>query len=138
MDHNFSAKWKQYGIRGIIHSWFESYLSNRKQYVEYNNFKSDKKTITHGVPQGSILGPLLFIIYMNDFSRSSELIFSILFADDTSVFIEGTNFENISKLLNTELEKGNMCLKANKLTIHTKKTHYMMFHETLIKHKNTN
>ena len=67
--------------------------------------KSDTKTITHGVPQGSILGPLLFIIYMNDFSRSSNLLFSILFADGTSVFIEGTNFENIAKILNTDLEK---------------------------------
>ena len=74
---------------------------------------------------------------MNDFSRSSDLLFSILFADDTSVFIEGTNFENISKILNTELEKVNMWLKANKLTINTKKTHYIMFHRTLIKH-NTN
>ena len=74
---------------------------------------------------------------MNDFSRSSDLQFSILFADDTSVFIEGTNFENISKILNTELEKVNMWLKANKLTINTKKTHYMMFHRTRINH-NTN
>ena len=99
------AKLKQYGIRGNTHRLFGSYLSNRKQYVEYNNFKSDTKMITHGVPQGSILGPLLFIIYMNDFSRSSDLLFSILFADDTSVFVEGTHFENISKILNTELEK---------------------------------
>ena len=135
VDHNILlAKLKQYGIRGDTHRWFESYLSNRKQSVEYNNFKSDTKTITHGVPQGSIIGPLLFIIYMNDFSRSSDLLFSILFADDTSVFIEATNFENISKILNTELEKVNMWLK---LIINTKKTHYMMFHRTRIKH-NTN
>ena len=124
MDHNILlAKLKQYGIRGNTHSWFESYLTNRKQYVEYNNFKSDTKTIIHGVPQGSILGPLLFIIFMNDFSRSSDLLFSILFADDTLVFIEGTNFENISKILNTELEKINIWLNANKLIINTKKIH---------------
>ena len=61
---------------------------------------------------------------MNDFSRSSDLLFFILFADDTSVFIEKSNFEKISKILNTELEKVNMWLKANKLTINTK-THYM-------------
>ena len=115
VDHNILlAKLKQYGIRGNTHSWFENYLSYRKQYVEYNNFKSDTKTITHGVPQGSILGPLLFIIYMNDFSRSFDLLFSILFADDTSVFIEGTHFENISKILNTEFEKISIWLKANK------------------------
>ena len=76
-------------MRDNFHRWFESNISNRKQYVEYNNFKSDTKTITHGVPQG-------FIINMNGFYRSSDLLFSILFADDTSVFIEGTKFENIS------------------------------------------
>ena len=65
----------------------------QKRIYEYNNFKSDTKTITHGVLQGSIIGPLLFIIYINDFSRSSDLLFSIVFADDTAVFIEGTNFE---------------------------------------------
>ena len=103
-DHTILLrKLEQYGIRGKTLRWFESYLSNRTQYVEYNNSRSDTKIITHGVPQGSILGPLLFIIYMNDFSRSSDLLFSILFADDTSVFIEGTNFTNISQILNTEL-----------------------------------
>ena len=113
VDHNILlAKLKHYGIRGNTHGWFERYLSNRKQYVEYNNFQSDTKTITHGVPQESILGSLLFIIYMNAFSRSSDLLFSILFADDTSVFIEGTHFENISRILNRQLEKLNMWLKA--------------------------
>ena len=109
------------------HRWFESYLSNRSQYVEYNNSKSDTKLIKHGVPQCPILGPLLFIIYMNDFSRSFDRLFFILFADDTSVFIEGTSFTNISHILNTEL------LKAIKLTVHIKKTHYMMFQRTRIK-----
>ena len=141
VDHTILLiKFERYGIRGKTHRWFESYLSNRSQYqVEYNNSNSDTKLITHGVPQGFILGPLLFIIYMNDFSRSSDLLFSILFADDTSVFIEGTSFTNISQILNTGLESVNICLKANKLTVNIKKTHYniMMFHRTRIK-LNTN
>ena len=124
-----------YGIRGNIHSWFKSYLNNRSQYVEYNNAKSEIKHITHRVPQGSNLGPLLFIIYMNDFFRSSDLLFSILFADDTSVFIEGTHFDDITQVLNLELENINSWLKANKLTVNLKKTHYIMFHRTRIKNK---
>ena len=138
MDHIILLeKLECYGIRGNIHSWFKSYLNNRSQYVEYNNAKSEIKHITHGVPQGSILGPLLFIIYMNDFSRSSDLLFSILFADDTSVFIEGTHFDDITQVLNLELENVNSWLKANKLTVNLKKTHYIMFHRTRIKN-NTN
>ena len=135
VDHSILLnKLYLYGIRGNIYNWFKSYLTNRSQYVEYNNVKSKTEIITHGVPQGSILGPLLFIIYMNDFSRSSELLFSILFADDTSVFIEGTCLNDISEILNTELEKISIWLEANKLTININKTHYMMFHRTRIKH----
>ena len=71
---------------------------------------------------------------MNDFSRSSELLFSILFADDTSVFIEGTSFQDISNILNKELENISIWLEANKFTININKTHYMIFHRTRVKH----
>ena len=79
------------------------------------------------------MGPLLFIIYINDFSRASDLLFSILFADDTSVFIEGTNYNKVIDILNQELKRIDFWLKANKLTINTKKPHYMKFHRTRIK-----
>ena len=124
-----------YGIRERIFYWLKSYLDNRKQYVHYNGYDSDKKTITHRVPHGSILGPLLFILYINDFSRSPDLLFSILFADDTSVFIEGTSYDTVIDIVNKELERINIWLRANKLTININKTHYMMVHRTRIKHK---
>ena len=126
-------KLQLYVIRGNIHAWLYSYLNNRSQFVHYNNHNSARKHITHGVPQGSLLGPLLFIIYINDFSRASELLFSILFADDTSVFIEDTNYDKMIDILNNELKRVDIWLKANKLTINTKKPHYMMFYRIRIK-----
>ena len=78
-----------YGIRGKLIQWFQSFLSAKSQYVFYNGIKSSIRNITHGVPQGSILNLLLFVLNVNDFLRSSDLLFSILFAGDTSVFIVG-------------------------------------------------
>ena len=86
-----------------ILNWFTSYLSYTSQYVEYNSKHSEIKHMHHGVPQGSILRPLFFILYVNDFSRSSDLLFSILFADDTTVIIEGINYKDIINNLNIEL-----------------------------------
>ena len=94
-----------YGVRGNILNWFRSYLDHRKQFVFLNNNKSQTKVITCGVPQGSVLGPLLFIMHINDLNNVSNEIFSILFADDTSVFIEGDNIESAIEILNSELEK---------------------------------
>ena len=86
--------------------------------------------ITHGVPQGSILGPLLFILYINDLANVSKNLFSILFVDDTTVLIEGTHINTMIATLNCELAKLTEWLNANKLLINVSKSHYMVFHRS--------
>ena len=80
-----------YGIRGIAHEWLKSYLDCRSQYVVFNEAESKPMNITCGVPQGSILGPLLFLLYNNDMLTVSNILFPILFADDTNVFMSRNN-----------------------------------------------
>ena len=91
-----------YGIRGNILKWFESYLTDRSQYVAYNGVESKVLYIICGVPQGAILGPLLFIIYMNDICNVSHLC-TILYADDTNVVANDKNFDKLLEILNDEL-----------------------------------
>ena len=90
-------KLEHYGIRGIALEWFKNYLTNRKQIVKHKQKKSESLTIKCGVPQGSILGPLLFLIYMNDISRRSEILSIILFADDTNLFLSHKNLDTLEK-----------------------------------------
>ena len=120
-------KLEHYGIRGIALDWVKSYLNDGKQYVEVNNVASAQKTVKCGIPQGSILGPLLFILYVNDISNSSEILKFILFADDTNIFYSCKDIENLENTLNTELEKVSVWLIANKLSINIKKTKYIIF-----------
>ena len=117
-----------------LHCLLQSYLMSRRQFVSYNGCDSSTKQIEYGVPQGSILGPLLFILQMNDLTNSSKLLFAILFADDTSVFLEGKEYTHLIEMLNSELKKQTIWLNANKHTVNVKKkTHYMVFHRARIK-----
>ena len=84
-----------YGIRGGALKWFQSYLSDRYQYVTYNGTESTKLNIKCGVPQGSILGPLLFLIYINDLANVCKYMMPLLFADDTNLFRGGKNIKDI-------------------------------------------
>ena len=115
-----------YGIRGTSLKWIEDYLSNRKQYVQYNNSKSAMGNITIGVPQGSILGPLLFLIYVNDLSNISKKLSCILFADDTNIFVTGKTLVEISRTINSELKNITEWLYCNKLSLNISKTQYMI------------
>ena len=116
-----------YGIRGPILKWFESYLADRSQYVTYDGINSDTSFLKCGVPQGSILGPLLFIIFTNDIFNVSELLFTVLYADDTCVLLGGKDLENIISCLNNELKNISTWLKANKLSLNVKKNSLYYF-----------
>ena len=96
LDHSILlGKLKYYGIRGTVLDLFKSYLTNRQQYVDYKNAKSPLKHITYGVPQGSILGPMLFVIYINDIINCSALLHPLLFADDTTLLLSGTSCNDV-------------------------------------------
>ena len=122
-----------YGIRGNAFKLLKSYLTGRTQYVIYDGVKSDTLPIKCGLPQGSILGPLLFICSMNDIGNISDFLYTILYADDTSVLLNGKDYAHLIGLLNTELEKVSIWLKANKLSLNVKKTYYVVFPRSRIK-----
>jgi hypothetical protein len=106
VDHNILLdKLNYYGIRGLALDLIKSYLSDRMQYVQYNQTNSIKQNISCGVPQGSILGPLLFLLYINDLANVSKLLTVILFADDTNIFYSPNDPTILTRVLKEEIEK---------------------------------
>lgn len=128
IDHSILlSKLRHYGIRNKAYNWFKSYLTNRQQYTVVNDSCSDFAEVSTGVPQGSTLGPLLFLIYINDIVRSSNILEFTLFADDTSIILSGPNLVNLTTIINSELKYVSTWLSANKLSLNISKTHYMVF-----------
>ena len=134
LDHTILLdKLHYYGVRNTPLDLFKNYLTNRKQYVEIDSVKSKMGEIQTGVPQGSILGPLLFIIYINDIKTSTELFNVITYADDTTLmstlgsFNSNQNQNSLGQNINEELNKISGWLKVNKLSLNAKKSKFMIF-----------
>ena len=107
--------------------WIKSSFSCRRQFVQINQTCSSTQTIKCGVPQGSILGPLLFILYINGLPRAFKLTEPLLFADDTSIFLSHSNPNYLENVLNNELLNIDVWLRCNKLSINVQKTNYVIF-----------
>ena len=117
-----------YGFRGGFNNLMRSYLENRKQFVSINGFNSTTKSISCGVPQGSSLGPLLFLIYINDFRFCLKETDAGHFADDTYIMYSSTNVKTIETVVNYELKLVSRWMKLNKLSLNTDKTKLIIFH----------
>jgi len=128
LDHNILFKKLEHvGIRGNMLELIKSYLTQRTQCVHYKFTLSSQQFIKCGVPQGSILGPLLFLIYINDIHRSSFLLKFILFADDTTLLFSSKSLQHINQIISNELQTVSEWIRANKLSLNVSKTNFMIF-----------
>jgi hypothetical protein len=128
VDHKILLeKLAHYGIRGVAHDWLKSYLADRQQFVTINGSNSDKKALKFGVPQGSILGPLLFIIYINDLPNISKIAKFIMYADDANIIITGKSVAEVNEMFNDLSASLLNWVDSNGLKLNLGKTNYMIF-----------
>lgn len=129
LDHSILLKkLEMYGIRGLANDLIKSYLSNRKQFVAINDARSSNQTIGVGVPQGSNIGPLLFLLYINDLGKLQLCGTPRLFADDTALFYPNKNINTIIESIEADLGVLKNFFDANLLSLNLSKTKYMIFH----------
>ena len=117
-----------YGVNGVAKKLLKSYLTQRQQVVKCNSFQSDSLEIKTGIPQGSVLGPFLFSVYINDLPLCTDMFNMIMYADDTTLFCEINSIPDAEHSLNAELSKITDWLAANKLSLNANKTKFMVFH----------
>ena len=123
VDHDILIqKLNHYGIRGVANNWFSSYLQNQSQYVSINSFNSKLEHIYCGVLQGSILGPLLFLIYINDLNCAIRYCSVHHFADDTNLLNYNNSVKRMNKQVNQDLKNLKNLLNANKICLNVSKT----------------
>ena len=116
------------GITYRNYPWIKTYLSNRLQYIQvYENSKTEYCVVKCGVPQSSILGPLLFLLYVNDLKNASSVIDPIMFADDTNLFYTHSSIQKLFSTMNEELASINQWFTSNKLSLNAKKTKKFLF-----------
>ena len=129
VDHEILiGKLKVYGIDGLELEWFRSYLSCRQQYCALNGHKSSSQQVTRGIPQGSCLGPLLFILYLNDFESCLKFSKANLYADDTEVSFSSNELSDVTRNFQAELKTISEWMRMNKLSIHPEKTEFMVIY----------
>ena len=123
-------KLDHYGFRGAVNNWFRSYLTDRKQKVVINGFESTSKPLLHGVPQGSVLGPILFLIYINDLHHSIKHCTTYHFADDTNLLNISKDYKTLKKQVNFDLFNLHKWLTANKISLNEGKTELIYFRKS--------
>ncbi len=120
-------KLERYGIRGKAFAWIKSYLDDRQQFVQMNNVKSDLMKVTCGVPQGSVLGPKLFVLYINDICKVSKVLKNNWFADETNLYCSGKSLEQLLNTVELELRVFRKWFDVNRLSLNLSKPKFIIF-----------
>ena len=129
VDHNILLE-KKFNtmVSRIAHQWFKSYLENRKQFVSVSSVESELASVNYDVPQGSVLGPLLHLIYINDLHYAIKASCPLHFADDTCLFNMQSSITQINRTLNKDLKQLVICVNANKISLNVAKTEVISFY----------